>query len=302
MAAVLAFFAACVFALGNVLQQRGALRTTSPGESSRFLLQLFRHPVWLVGGALQIAGFAAQIVALGIGSLLVVQAIVVTNFVIALPFGVWLTDQHVGRRQVLGALVTVAGLVLFLVGGRPSGGTNHVAVVAWIACLAGFVVALALCDVVARRVGPAPAAALLGTASGVAFGMQAGLVKALAHVGGGVGGVFTSWLLYVLLVVGIAGFVYQQRGLKVGVLAPTMAAANVTQLVTSVALGVALFAETLGRGATGLAFAVPGLMLMVAGILTLSVGDVAETVMPGVATAAVEGAIDLSEVISGEAS
>jgi len=226
---------------------------------------------------------------------------VVINVVIALPFGVWLTDQHVGRRQVGGAVVTVAGLVLFLVGGRPTGGTNHVAVASWVASLVVFAVVLALCDVTARRVGPARAAALLGTASGVAVGMQAGLVKALAHVGG-VGAVFSSWLLYVLVVVGVAGFVYQQRGLKVGVLAPTMAAANVTQLVTSVALGVALFAETLGRGAVGLAFAVPGLVLMVAGILALSVGDVAETVMPGVATAAVEGAVELTDAISGEAS
>ncbi|HYA68066.1 MAG TPA: hypothetical protein VED63_04955, partial [Acidimicrobiales bacterium] len=165
-----------------------------------------------------------------------------------------------------------------------------------------FVVMLAGCDVVARRVGPAPSAALLGAASGVAFGMQAGLVKALAHVGGGVSGVVTSWLLYALVFVGIAGFVYQQRGLKVGVLAPTMAAANVTQLVASVALGVTLFAETLGRGLSGLVFAVPGLVFMVAGIVALSGGGVVETVVPGVATAAVEGAVELTEVISGEAS
>jgi len=132
--------------------------------------------------------------------------------------------------------------------------------------------------------------------------MQAGLVKAISHVGGGAAGVFTSWLLYVLVVVGVAGFVYQQRGLKVGVLAPTMAAANVVQLVTSVALGVVLFAETLGQGALGVALAVPGLLLMAAGIVTLSTGGVPEEVMPGVATAVVGGVVDLSEAISGEAS
>jgi len=46
MAASLALVAACAFALGNAMQQRGALRTSAPGESSRFLLQLLRHPVW----------------------------------------------------------------------------------------------------------------------------------------------------------------------------------------------------------------------------------------------------------------
>jgi drug/metabolite transporter (DMT)-like permease len=285
MAALLALVAACAFALGNAMQQRGALRTSAPGESPRFLLQLFRHPVWVVGGALQIAGFVAQVVALAVGSLLAVQAIVVSSFVIALPCGVWLTDQRVGRREVLGALTTVAGLILFLVGSRSTGGTNHVAAVGWVACLAVSGVVLAGLDISARRVGAAPAAALLGTAAGIAFGLQGGQVKALAHVGGGVVGVVTSWQLYALAVVGIAGFVYQQRGLKVGMLAPNLAASNVATLVASVVLGVVLFAETLGRGAIGLALSVPGLVLMAAGILALARRGVAPAVVPGVATA-----------------
>jgi len=113
----------------------------------------------------------------------------------------------------------------------------------------------------------------------------------LAHVGGGVVGIVTSWQLYALAVVGFAGFVYQQRGLKVGVLAPNLAASNVATLVASVVLGVALFAETLGRGAIGLALSVPGLVLMAGGILALARGGVAPSVVPGVATA-IEGAIE----------
>src|ERR1039458_4802273 len=132
MAAFLALVAACAFALGNAMQQRGALRTSARGESSRFLLQLFRRPVWILGEALQIAGFVAQVVALAIGSLLVVQAIVVSSFVIALPCGVWLTDQRLGRREVLGALTTVTGLILFLVGGHSTGSTNHATAAGWV--------------------------------------------------------------------------------------------------------------------------------------------------------------------------
>ena len=81
--------------------------------------------------------------------------------------------------------------------------------------------------------------------------------------------------------------------------------AAVATLVTSVVLGVALFAETLGRGATGMAFAVPGLVLMAAGILALSTGDSAPEVMPGVATAAVDvlrGDALTGEPLTGEAS
>jgi drug/metabolite transporter (DMT)-like permease len=284
VAVALAALAAFAFALGNVLQQRGALRTSAAGEDFRFLVEIFRHPVWLVGLVLQIAGFGAQVVALGVGSLLVVQAIIVTNFVIALPFGVWLTDQVVGRRQVLGALATLAGLVVFLVGGHPSGGTDHVAAAAWAVTLAVVAAALAGLDLASRRARPGPAAALLGVAAGTVFGIQAGLIKSLSHHGGGAAGLFGQWELYVLVLAAVVGFAYQQRGLKVGVLAPTMAASNVATLTTSVALGLALFAETLRPGVVGPALAVPGLALMAGGILMLAVtGKEPTAAVPGAA-------------------
>jgi hypothetical protein len=272
VAVVLAALAALCFALGNVLQQRGALRTDAAGEDLRFLAEIFRHPVWVAGLLLQVAGFGAQVAALGMGSLLVVQAIVVTNFVIALPFGVWLTDQVVGRRQVLGALATLAGLFVFLVGGHPTGGTDHVARTSWVVTLATVAVVLVVLDLSSRRVGAAPAAALLGAAAGTMFGIQAGLIKSLAHHGAGVGGVIGAWQLYVLAVAAVVGFAYQQRGLKVGVLAPTMAASNVATLTASVVLGLVLFAEVLRPGVLGPALAVPGLGLMAGGILVLALG------------------------------
>ena len=176
----------------------------------------------------------------------------------------------------------------------PAVGTNHVAALGWAVCLTVSVVVLAGLDLTSRRVGPAPAAAVLGAAAGIAFGLQGAQVKALAHVGGGVVGIVTSWQLYALAVVGVAGFVYQQRGLKVGVLAPNLAASNVATLVASVVMGVALFAETLGRGAIGLALSVPGLVLMAGGILALARGGLAPSVVPGVATA-IEGAIVVAE-------
>ncbi|HUO47546.1 MAG TPA: DMT family transporter, partial [Acidimicrobiales bacterium] len=264
MTVVLAATAACCFALGNVLQQRGALRTSAPGEQFRFLVEIFRHPVWVAGLLLQVAGFGAQVAALGSGSLLVVQAIVVTNFVIALPFGVWLTDQVVGWRQVIGALATLAGLVVLLVGGHP-GGVDHLVGAGWVVALAVVAAAVVGFDLASRRVGPAPAAALLGAAAGTVFGVQAGLIKSLSHHGGGSAGLFGQWELYVLVVAALVGFAYQQRGLKVGVLAPTMAASNVATLLTSVVLGLALFDETLRHGVAGPALAVPGLALMAGG-------------------------------------
>jgi len=49
MATLLAFFGACAFALGTVLQQKGTLETPAGGQDPRFLVQILRRPVWLAG-------------------------------------------------------------------------------------------------------------------------------------------------------------------------------------------------------------------------------------------------------------
>jgi len=55
-ATVLALLAAFSFALGTVLQQRGTLQTSAVEGDPRFLREIIRKPVWLLGGSLQIFG------------------------------------------------------------------------------------------------------------------------------------------------------------------------------------------------------------------------------------------------------
>jgi len=51
---VLALLSALSFALGSVLQQRGTLQTTAAEGDPRFLAEIIRKPVWLLGGSLQV--------------------------------------------------------------------------------------------------------------------------------------------------------------------------------------------------------------------------------------------------------
>jgi drug/metabolite transporter (DMT)-like permease len=160
-----AFLAACAFALGTVLQQKGTLGTTSGSGDSHWLIQILHEPVWLAGVLLQASGWVLQAVALDKGPLMAVQAITTLSLVIALPFGAWLTGQHIDRMVVLGALAVVAGLVVFLSVGSPYGGTTHPSARTWwIACLvtgvlvlvmAGLALAVAGVVLLARAQGPA---------------------------------------------------------------------------------------------------------------------------------------------------
>ena len=90
MEIALALAAALLFALGTVLQQKAALDEPPVGSSSGLLLRIARRPVWLAGIAADGLGFVTPAAALGTGDLAVVQPLLVTTLVFALPLGVWL--------------------------------------------------------------------------------------------------------------------------------------------------------------------------------------------------------------------
>lgn len=120
MSVLLAFLAACGFALGNVLQQKADVTASAGTQDSRFLVKILRRPVWLAGLGAQVAGWVFQAFALKSGALMVVQSVTTLSLVIALPLGAKITNQQIGGRVIIGAIATVAGIVLFLFGGSPA--------------------------------------------------------------------------------------------------------------------------------------------------------------------------------------
>jgi drug/metabolite transporter (DMT)-like permease len=268
----LAVLAAFLFALGTVLQQKGTLSTEASEDDPRFLLQILHRPVWLAGAIFQAAGWVVQAMALDRASLLVVQSLTALSLVIALPFGVALTRQHVGRRELLGACLTLAGILIFLSGGQPQGGTTHPSAATWwSACLVtlGLVVVLAA---VGGGFRGAAKALTLGAAAGLGFGLQAAVTKTfVTEVGNGVLALLSSWSVYLLIVSALSGFVLLQSALKTGVLAPAMASSNSVTLFSSVILGVVVYGERLAKsggvhgGSAGI-----GLLVAVGGIALLA--------------------------------
>jgi drug/metabolite transporter (DMT)-like permease len=271
VSSVLAFLAACTFGLGTVLQQKGTLETSGDNEDSRWLIEILRKPVWLAGMLLQASGWILQAVALDKGPLMSVQAITTLSLVIALPFGWWLTGQQIDGKVVVGALAVVAGIVVFLSVGSPSGGTSHPSAQAWwTACLVVVALVLITAGIGRTREG-ASKALLLGSAAGLGFALQTAVTKEFVTVvGGGAAVLVSSWTIYVLIVSALAGFVLQQSALKTGVLAPAMASSNAVSLFGGVILGALVYDEMLGSGNGRLLPAVAGLALAVLGVVVLA--------------------------------
>jgi drug/metabolite transporter (DMT)-like permease len=263
----LALLAAVAFSLGTVLQQKGTLEAPATGDDPRFLVQILRRPVWLVGGLLQASGWILQAAALDRGPLVVVQSITTLSLVIALPLGARLTGQRIGRREIVGAAAVVAGVVLFLSVGSPAAGTSSPSPEAWWSAGLSVAVLIACGARLGGRRRGAARALYFGGAAGFAFALQATVTKVfVTGLGQGLAALLSSWPVYVLVVSALVGFALQQSALKTGVLAPAMASSNAVTLFASVVLGVTVFDETLAHGDGRLVPAVGGLCLALLGV------------------------------------
>lgn len=247
VSACLALLAALSFAVATVAQQRAAARSSD--EDARglaFLRQLVRRPQWWAGTGGNVFGYGLQAAALGIGSLLVVQPILVTSLLFALPLGARLAHRRLPLTARVWGPVLVVALAVFVGLARPDRGVNRGAASTW--ALVGLaVLALeAACLLVARaRTGPARAA-LLAVAAGVLEGVLAVLTKTVAATAAhGVVAVLTLPETYALVVVGLAGVYLQQLAFQAGALQASLPIVIVLEPMSAALLGAVLLREQL---------------------------------------------------------
>jgi drug/metabolite transporter (DMT)-like permease len=272
VASILALVAAFFFALAAALQQKGALNL--PEISLRHpasLARLIGQTMWLIGTLALFAGYLFQAAALDRGRLAIVQPLLVLTVVFALPLGYVLTNQHVGRREVVGAAVVVLGLALFAIFGDPAGGRENAPGDEWAIAIAVLALVCAALLMFGGRRGLTAKAAVYGTVAGVLFGLSSALTKpTLELLHAGVEEMLSHWEPYALAVAGVFGFVLQQVSLGTGRLAPSVATVSVANPVVGILLGVVLLDERLSRPAWHVVVACIGLGLALAGAVVIS--------------------------------
>src|SRR5205807_8952991 len=99
----------------SVFQQRSA--AAAPHEHSMrvsLLVHLVRQPAWVGGVVADVLGYVLQFLALDRGSLVLVQPLLVSGLLFALPLGAALSRRRLRRRDWLGSAALVVGLSLFL--------------------------------------------------------------------------------------------------------------------------------------------------------------------------------------------
>ena len=247
MAEILALIAALCFALAATLQQKGALGMGDKLHGARSYLELAKQYWWLAGTAVLLAGYLFQAVALDDGQLAIVQPLLVTTIVFALPLGYFLTNQQVTRREVGAAALVVLGLAVFTIFGQEDTGLSDAPASEWAIALGVFGVVAVVLAVLGMRGGSKRKAALLGAAAGVLYALSASMWKPTADSldAGGLEAMLSNWEFYAFAVAGIVAFVVQQISLATGHLASSVATVSVCNPVVSIVIGIAVLEERL---------------------------------------------------------
>ena len=271
----LALCAALANAASSVLQRRAAAadtpqEPTGAGAFLRGLRRLLHRPDWLAGAGLLMLSALLQAWALAVGSLSLVQPLLATELLFTLLVGGLVFRRRPDRRTWLAFVALAVGLAIFLLSASPVPGRTDATSRAWL--MAGGV---ALCVVVllvlaARTVRGAARAALLGLASAVSFATTAALMKeTVGRLRLGPGVMFAHWSPYATAAVGIVAFLLLQSALGAGSLAVSQPALTLGDALTSVALGWALFEESVQLGLRMLPEAI-GIALIGAGSIGLA--------------------------------
>lgn len=264
--------AALCIAIGDVVQQRTA-RAVTDADTGRLALfaALLRDRRWWAGSLAAVLGTVLQAAALGVGSVLLVQVLLVTSLLFALPMNARLDHQRVTRSIWLWAGLLVAAEAVIVGVGHPSAGQSHITLRNWIlvAAVAGPV--LVGCLVGARRWPGRVAAVLLAVVSGMSWGVFAVLTKGVVDLlSRGPAALLSAPELYAWAGVGLIGAVAQQSAFQAGALTASLPTMTVAEPVVAAALSVTLLGEVLRPGRAGWFALVAAVAVMVAATVVLS--------------------------------
>ena len=274
-AILLAVTASLCTATSSVCQRIGARSSPAAGFDLWLVVRLARQPVWLLGIASLILGFVFQLTALRFGELTLVQPILAAELLFVFGYLAVAGSRRVKLRDWLAAAAMAAGIGVFLCLASPSGGRAHAPgswwLLAGLATLGVVLLALAASFGPGSHPGTSRRAAVLGCATGIAWGFIAAVIKELSsHLGDGPGAIFSTWSIYVLIAAGAATILLASHALAAGPLAASQPGFTILDPLAASLLGVFLFGEHIRTGVLDLAAEALALALVIAGAAALS--------------------------------
>ena len=267
-----ALAAACCFALGNAIQHRAAGRVPWDQGVLRLVVDLFSSPQWILGSAFALTAFGLHITAMNLGVVAVVQPFMLGAVLLAVPIRAFLDKEMPDRSEMLWVAFTVLGIIVFVAAAnseRESGAPHDTR--ALLAVLVGFTVAVLWASTASRFARGPFKGFVYATASGLTFGVTAGLMKFVRHDGAdGLVGLFEHWHIWALLVGSVIGTTLNQRSYQASTLSVVMPSMSCVNIVVAVAFGWMVFNEPPSLSPVSFSIQLACLGAMVLGLLQVA--------------------------------
>ncbi|WP_436791520.1 DMT family transporter, partial [Yinghuangia sp. YIM S10712] len=257
-------------------------RPESEALSWRLVAALARRKRWLAGIGCAFAAYGFQSVALLWAPLSLVQPIIVSELVFAVPLSFRVHRLRPGPREWAGIGAVACGLAVALVAAGPQGGAATADAKGWVLALGAACVLVSAAVLLSRTVCGTARSSMLALAGGVVMGVQSVLLAAtIREWRDGAGAVFTSWQTYLLIVASLLGLLLIQSALSTGPLASSLTVVDVTEPIVAVTIGIALFGESITGGPMRLVWAATGAVTALVGIVLLDTSPAVRTLHAG---------------------
>jgi drug/metabolite transporter (DMT)-like permease len=250
----------------------------------RLIRKLVKTPLWLVGWFTNLIGFGVQAIALHFGSVALVQPLLVTQLLFALPWAAAWNRRRPTWKDWTSAVLISGGLAVFL-------SVRDVAPVAdqadrarlILACLAaaGAVVTIVL---IAAGMPRPVRATMIAVAAGVCFAVSAAMIKLTSDdlLHHSVGYTARDWPGYTLAASTLAGLLIEQGAFAAGSLPAAVAAMSITNPVVSYLIGVYAFGSPAPNSASSLAGLAGAGLLICLGAVGLAHSPIVRPISPAI--------------------
>ena len=269
---VFALLAASCFAVASVSQHRAAsqvevAKALHPG----LLLRLMRQKAWFLSIGADISGVVMQTVALGLAAVVIIQPTLTSGLLLAVPLYAFLDRRVPTRSELVGATLCTVGLIVFLISAHATPGKESLAGWQFWPYASACVVVTVACVATAARTSAGPARAIvLAAGCGFLYGATGPLLRVVATGIDDPRTLFTTWPIYLLLVVGLTGYLLNQNAFQAGSLPAPLAVLTILDPVVGATAGIVFLHETVSTSVGDLSAMVVAAIGVILGIVLLS--------------------------------
>lgn len=267
LAVLVMLLSSALYAPALVLQHKGTQQSIGQFSSGQpKFLDLLKNRVWLSGLILFYVAAVVHIVAISLGSLAVVQPLIVTELIFVPIAAMIISKTAVPGREWLAIVAVAAALAVFLVVAQPTGGSVKPTVRQWVVFLVATVLLVLVLMALGKRLPTTARAAVIALAAGILAATYAVVIK----------GVFDSTgaarLVFILLTL-ISAVTYplvSAEAFKTGAVTVSSSVMILVNPVFATIVSIWLFQVSVNHSVAALAVLAASVVVMVLGVVSLS--------------------------------